>query len=219
MSHRSRFRWTILSTALVFPLLAGAGRANAQRPLDPLTPEERQEAIRLATADGRVRQLAGPREFDVASVELLPVKPAATDVVDPMRLPPTPRQAEVLISVYQGEHTGIRVVVDLQRRALVTAARVERAPAVAGGRPVGVTVPFAPAEVALARAAAEASPGVRGFAGANYEVDYLPITAPDPDLCPSGRCLEVLFRRGDAYLTTTAVVEISTRTVRLRRPR
>jgi hypothetical protein len=201
---------------------AGTTRAEAQRPFDPLTPAERQEAIRLATGDGRVRQLAGNRGFDVALVELLPAKPADTgQPVDPMRLRMGPRQAEVLISVYDGEFTGIRAVVDLQRRAVAQVAAVERGGALlaAGGSQAVASVPFSPREVEIARSAVAANAGVRSFAATptSFTLEYLPISTPDPEFCPSGRCLEVLFRRGDSYLTSTAVVDIPSRAVRVRR--
>jgi len=220
----SRIAWRrsllLHATPGVLALLCAGTAAAQPRPHDPLTPGEREEAARLARADARVRQIAGGRGSDVALVELLPTKPEGGAPADPMRMPRGPRRAEVLISVFEGTPTGVRVVVDLTRHAVADVARLEpRGAAVEGGPPAGVTVPFAPREVDIARTTVAADAGVRAFAGAQagYTLEYLPITTPDPELCPSGRCLEVLFRRGRTYLTTTAVVEIPTRAVRIRR--
>jgi hypothetical protein len=187
--------------ALGLAAVGGAGTAGAQgpRPYDPLTPAEREVAVRLAKADTRVLQIAGGRAFDVAYAELLVPKLAGA-----------PRQAEVLISVFEAGFTGIRAVVDLNRLAVVQVALVER----------GVIVPFSPREVELARTVALRSTSVRALAGAaqsGYAIDYLPITSPEPELCPSGRCLELLFRHGNSYSTSTAVVEIPTQAVHIRR--
>jgi hypothetical protein len=112
--------------------------------------------------------------------------------------------------VFERRVTGIRAVVDLSRQAVVEVAPVQR----------GVSVPFSPQEVELARTLALRSTSVRALAGAaqsGYAIDYLPMTTPEPELCPSGRCLELLFRHGNSYSTSTAVVEIPTQAVRIRR--
>jgi hypothetical protein len=159
-------------------------------------------AVRLVRTDARVMQIAAGRAFDVAYAELIVPK-----------LSGAPRQAEVLVSVFERRVSGIRAVVDLNRQAVVEVAPVQR----------GVSVPFSPREVELARTVALRSASVRALAGpvqsaqSGYAIDYLPVSAPDPALCPSGRCLELLFRRGNSYSTSTAVVEIPTQAVRIRR--
>jgi hypothetical protein len=213
----------VLSLALG-TIPANAAAQQAPRPFDPLTEAERQEAVRLATADPQVHRIAGERAYDVAYAELLPSKPPAAEAAaDPMRLPDMPRRAEVLLSIYQGEFTGVRVVVDLQRHAVAQVTQIPaRAAGLVAGQPAPATVPFSPREVELARGLAQGDARVRAFtagAGAEYTLEYLPITSPEPGICPSGRCLEVLFRRGNAYLTTTAVVDVPSQTVRLRRSR
>ena len=192
-------------------------RQPGVRPLDPLTEQERAAAVAAVNADARVRELTGGRQSDVAYVELLPLK--RDDGED------TPvRAAEVLISVYEGESVGIRAVVDLSRRAVREVARVAGdGPALAAGAR-GAQVPISPGEVELARGLVLRDARFRQMLGIAPEqmsaqqvtTDVLPITTAE-ELCPSGRCVELLFRRGRGYLTTTAVVDIRTRTIRYRR--
>lgn len=221
--------WSLAAPALVAVLLsaAAAPSAHAQpdpsetcrnrspqtrvRPLDPLTQAECAQAIRAVMADARTREIVTGRQFDVAYAELLPAKGRGDD---------TPvRQAEVVVSVYDGQPTGVRAVVDLARGQVVEVARVAgtRAEAqVARGR--GDVVPISPAEVALARGLALRDAAFRtrvGVAPDEVTVEVLPVTEVD-ETCPSGRCVELLFRRGQEYSTTTAVVDIPSRAVRYR---
>ncbi len=190
------------------------------RPLDPLTDFERQTASRLALADQRVLRIASDRAHDVAFVELLVRKP--TDLVDDADRPPDlGRRAEVLISVYESRFTGIRAVIDLERQAVEEVSELPSPPAESDDSlRVGTSVPISPREVELSRRLVLAHPEFRSLVGRPAEeitVEYLPITSVDREYCPSGRCLELLFRRGESYSTTTAVVDIPTQGVRFRR--
>jgi hypothetical protein len=226
MPDRFRSGWSLAAPALLALALAAClpGRAHAQepdacrgraaqarpRPRDPLTQAECAQAIRAVMADARTRELVTGRQSDVALVELLPGKSDSGDA---------PRQAEVLVSVFEGESTGLRAVVDLAAGRVTDVQRVAatRAGAAAQERPGGV-VPISPAEVALARAAAFGDAAFRSRVGAAPEevtVEVLPVTEPD-ETCPSGRCVELLFRRGREYSTTTVVVEVNSRAVRYR---
>jgi hypothetical protein len=229
MPDRFRSWWSLAAPALAALVLAAfaAPYASAQpdpstetcrnrsaqtqvRPLDPLTQAECARAIRAVFADARTRELVTGRQFDVAYAELLPGKGRGETPV---------RQAEVVVSVYDGQPTGVRAVVDLARGTVVDVGRVAstRAQALAApGRP-DIT-PISPAEVALARGLAMRDAAFRTRVGAAPEevtVEVLPVTEVD-ETCPSGRCVELLFRRGREYSTTTAVVDISSRAVRYR---
>lgn len=201
-------------------VVAPPAQPGVVRPLDPLTAAERETAARLALADQRVRRFAGDRAHDVALVELLVRKPDQ-QVDDADRPPPLGRRAEVLISVFETRFTGIRAVVDLERRVVEDVSELPSAPRPAGDSlRGGPAVPISPREVELARRLVFARPELRTFIDSPLEeiaVEYLPISWIDRELCPSGRCVELLFRRGDSFATTTAVVDIPTQTVRFRR--
>jgi hypothetical protein len=209
------------------PPVAAQPPAEQQEPrlLDPLTQAERVLAVRLVTGDQRVRRFAGRRQTDASYVELLIQKPA-----QPGERPS--RTAEVLMTAIGGEPGGVRAIVDLTSQ---TVLEVSRAP---GVRPAFVqpghgrqTVPISRREAEYARAVVLRDAGLRQMLRAPREgvspepeapmrleeltTEFLPITTPE-ELCPSGRCLEILFRRGRGYLTTRAVVELSTGVVRYR---
>jgi hypothetical protein len=181
------------------------------RPLDPLTQAECIRAVRAVVADARTREVVTGRQFDVAYVEVLSGKGRDGQPV---------RQAEVMVSVFDGQPTGVRAVVDLARGTVteVSRAAATRAQVTAAGPGRAELVPISPAEVALARGLATRDAAFRsriGMAAEEVTVEVLPVTEPD-ETCPSGRCVELLFRRGREYSTTTAVVDVSSRAVRYR---
>ena len=117
---------------------------------------------------------------------------------------------------------GIRAVVDLQRGAVTEVGSYT--PGAVGARPTRdgtpFRVPFSQAERQLAREVALRSPEVRSLLGPStegWEVDGLPITQPDREFCPSGRCLLMIFNRGDTYLTSSVMVDVTTRIARIMR--
>lgn len=193
---------------------------GAPRPLDPLSDAERQTATRIILADQRVRRLAGERALDVAFVELLVRKPDQL-VDDADRPPPLGRRAEVLISIFETRFTGLRAVVDLERQVVEEVSELPAAPGLVGDSlRGGPSVPISPREAELARRLVFARAELRTFIETPLEeitVEYLPISWIDRELCPSGRCVELLFRRGDSFATSTAVVDIPTQSVRFRR--
>jgi hypothetical protein len=228
MPDRIRSWWSLTAPALIALVLAAfaAPAAGAQpdpaatcrnrtpqtevRPLDPLTQAECVRAIRAVLADARAREVVTGRQFDVAYAELLPGKGRDGNPV---------RQAEVLVSVYDGQPTGVRAVVDLAQGTVVEVSRAAATRAqVAEGRGRSDLVPISPAEVAMARGLAARDAAFRnrvGMAAEDAVVEVLPVTEPD-EACPSGRCVELLFRRGNVYSTTTVVVDVSSRAVRYR---
>lgn len=189
----------------------GRSAATQVRPLDPLTQAECVRAIRAVIADARTREVVTGRQFDVAYVEVLPGKGRDGEPV---------RQVEVVVSVFDGQPTGVRAVVDLARGTVteVSRAAATRAQLAPAGPGRSDLVPISAAEVALARGLATRDAAFRsrvGMAAEEVTVEVLPVTEPD-ETCPSGRCVELLFRRGNEYSTTTAVVDVSTRAVRYR---
>lgn len=177
-----------------------------------------ETSVRVAVADDRVRDLAGRAELEPVSVELLVAKPAV-EMDDADRPPPIPRRAEVLLAS-GGAGEGIRVVVNLDRRLVEEVTPIAgRSAMIRDTAAVPSQMPITRREAERARSLLFASPQILADLPVDPEettVEYLPITRPEPEFCESGRCLELLFRRGDSYLTTTAVVDLITGTIRIR---
>lgn len=226
--------WTSGPTALVVALtvFATAACAHAQnttyRPqgeepagqsgaLDPLNDAELAAAERLARDDARVREVLGAGRIFVGTVRHRVVKPARE--VPAAGSPDVGRAATVLL--YNPDtHRGARAIVDLREEAVTEVAAVP-----------SEDVPSGEEELAAAWEIARTTLAVREVLGSSVE-RYRPLASPDVgdevDLevqalpvrhaaggpCAEGRCLSLLFRRGDQYLTgVEVVVDVRSRTV------
>jgi hypothetical protein len=184
---------------------------------DPLTPEERELAAKLAEGDERVKKLRGPGRQLLVSVELSTAK---TDNPNDN----TSRFAEVLYYRYEGNQ-GVLALVDLQRRAITLAESIN-----------GDAVPLVAAEVNQALAIALQDRTLVNLLGPNYkqyqvstldsregrpnQVEALRVLASSPqDRCYRHRCLSLLFRQGDTFLTgTSVIVDLTAQNVRVEQP-
>lgn len=210
--------------------LGHRGTQQQQRPLDPLTDDERQKAARIAQDDTRSRTMLGAGRQRVISVELADVKPpeaATARPEDPDRPLQTARLAEVLYFNYE-RNEGVRVVVDLSGSRVREVSRLD-----ANG------VPLAFEEIEEAAALALRNAELRSLLGPSaeryravhpdrdrerdgddaYRVEGLRIVATGPgDPCYRHRCVSLLFRRGQEYLTYTEVtVDLTSKRVRVER--
>lgn len=189
-----------------------SGSAYAQLPLDPLTEREMEVAQRLTRADARVREMVGQRKAVVGATYFLALKPDTVDVrVEPRREPTPIRAALVLIYVYEGDY-GVSGLVDLSRSTVLKVERLENEP-----------IPFAAAEVTAAQQLALRDPRLRreiGPLAAENRIEWLGVNAVEErDPCYKHRCLQLLFRRGRAFLMRPIViVDLTTQTVRLEEP-
>lgn len=190
------------------------------QPLDPLTPEETELAARIADSDSRVRESLGVGRVQLIAVEFLALKsPIYRETREPEQLN-IGRHAAVVFYRYDSDE-GVHVVVDLERRAVGEITRME-----------GRAVPLATAEVAEAFNLALRDERVRGLLGARAgefrvagveraenRVEALRIVAPAlKDPCHRHRCLALLFRRPEGYITGTSVtVDLTAQTVRAER--
>ena len=193
------------------------------QPLDPLTPEETELAARIADSDSRVRESLGAGRVQLIAVEFLALKsPIYRETREPEQLN-IGRHAAVVFYRYDSDE-GVHVVVDLERRAVGEITRME-----------GRAVPLATAEVAEAfnlalrdervggllgaRAGEFRVAGVAGGERAENRVEALRIVAAAlKDPCHRHRCLALLFRRPEGYITGTFVtVDLTAQTVRAER--
>lgn len=184
----------------------------SQLPLDPLTPREAELAQRLARADGRVRELVGQRRSVIGATWFLALKPDTVDVARDRQRDSEPiRAAMVLFYVYDGDY-GVRGLVDLGRSTVLKVDRLDNEP-----------IPFAEEEIAAAQRLALREPRLRealGTGAGESRVEYLGVTPVDErDPCFRHRCVQLLFRRGRAFLMRPIViVDLTTQTVRLEEP-
>lgn len=196
----------------------GAAQAPRQ-PLDPLSAAEQQAAGRLAAADPRVRELAGGGRVRLVYVELANVKAEADDAPGDA---PRGRHAEVVQYRYDDD-SGIRALVDLGRGQVRAVERID-----------GGSVPLTQADLDEAVALALGSAEVRELLGSEakryvaaapgatknppYAIRALLVHASaDGEPCFRQRCVHLFFNRMGAYLTDTAIVDLTGRGVRIER--
>ena len=204
-------RLHLLSTAVGLVLLPTLLQSQRVNPLDPLTPAEIALTRELVRADTQVRRIIGDRRNVLAQISFLALKSEGTDTTAPTREPVPVRAAMATYYVYDGDF-GVRAFVNLAKRAVVVVQRVEEEP-----------IPMAPEEIATAKRLALADSGLRRRLGPRPEalrVEWLGVTAVDTsDACYHRRCVQLLFRRGRAFLSRpTVIINLTNRTVRTEEP-
>jgi hypothetical protein len=243
--RRRRKGFALLACFFTFFLLSPADIASQRRPaaqrpaprqpevlpLDPLTPEEKERAARVASSNARIKELLGSGTPRVVYVEFLALKPDDESRAQerdrrPIRIG---RHAEVVL--YNPENDrGARVIVELDRQDSVR--QVERLDS--------DLVPLTFEDLEVARDLALRSPEVRSFLGADADrfrvlrqaqirrgdeqqiaVEGLRYRTTNPnDPCYRQRCVALLFRRGRVYIgNANVLVNLSTRTARVERRR
>lgn len=199
-------------------LASGTVCAQTRAALDPLTAAERRLAEGIAGEDARVRRLAGDGRVRLAYVEL------ATPKIEGDRRggddEPRGRYAEVLQYRFEDD-SGVRSLVDLEKRAVLDVQRVE-----------GNAVPLTREDLQEAVKLALDSGEVRTLLGreaARYVVAEPAATENPPyairallvhsharrDPCFRRRCVHLFFQQRDAYLTDSAIVDLTERRVRI----
>ena len=220
-----RRRYGSATAALV--ILGGVFSAGCPRPpraLDPLTPEEKQAAERIARSDPAVIQQLLQGRTELVYVTFFPLKPAApgTDR-DPDKLV-MERAAEVVFYRFDGDF-GVRAIVNLVSKK-VTVQRLE-----------GADVPISKQDWTDALRLALNNPEIQKALGADLDrfrrltqftsnaatlkqdaVRSLQISTSDPnDPCYRNRCVQLLFRKEGMYLLDSAIVNLTTGTVRIQK--
>jgi hypothetical protein len=198
--------------------------APGRLPLDALADDEKRAAERIALADRRVQELLGSGQRRLVSIDVFAEKPPREQLEAAAAGRPIPmaRSAEVLFFRPEGE-VGVRAIVDLSAGTVTDVSRV-----------ASPQVPLTQADLAEAWQLAAREPQVRSLLGADvdrfqvaatpargvaarprYAVEALPMEAvAERDPCYKHRCLQLLFRRADAYLMRPIViVDLSARKV------
>jgi hypothetical protein len=210
--------------------LSSAAVAQAQEartlPLDPLTPQEHETAMRIAQADARVKELLGDRTRLIYT-EFIAVKRSETPgtAARPQaEAPPAGRFADVLFIRYD-TNVGVRVLVDLAAKKVSEVVRVS-----------GRSVPINTDEVEQAARLALAdervvrlfgpqantfrvarSPAGTLQTGENRIEGLRTLGATREDPCYEHRCIVLFFRQANRYIRLNqVVVDLTTQRVLLR---
>jgi hypothetical protein len=203
----------LLSGAMVLPaqeISRPPQAASERRALDPLTGDEQAAAERIARSDAKVKELLGE-----TGVRLVSATPVLIKTESPERFDVASRQIEVVLFRPQGE-VGARVVVNLQRNAVVEVSRLasDQVPFTNDDLADAFQLAMRDAEVLKALGPEARTfrprtgpPGPAGTAAPQNTVGGLPVRSPDPnDPCSTHRCLRLTFRRGTDYLSEPIVV-------------
>jgi hypothetical protein len=200
----------------------GSKVATRRRALDPLTPTEQALAERIARSDGRVKEILGD-----AGVRLVSVIPVLLKAEVPEKTNVTQRQVEVVLFQPQRE-LGARVIVNLSQNGVVEVSRLASdqvrftdddlsdAFQMAMRDPEVLRVLGAAAQTFRLRSG---PPTTTAAAPANT-VGGLPVRSTDPnDPCSKHRCLWLMFRRGNDYLSQPNVtVDLTDKHVYVEKP-
>jgi hypothetical protein len=192
--------------------------AQRRYPLDPLTKDEKETAVKIAREDPRVRELAGADAWLVYA-NFIAVKQDGV-------VPPAARMADVLF--YRADtNLGIRALVDLSGRVMDVVTMP------------GHSVPLGATDLEIAANIARATPEVGRMLDADLQsfrvatgevitrehtrgnlIEGLRTvgTAPD-DPCTIHRCVQLLFSRDGNYLRMEdqITVDLTARRVLIRR--
>lgn len=214
---------TLLLALLLQSISSNPPRVKAQTQrgqtykFDPLTPEERELAVRLAEADERVKKMRGQGRHNLILVELATPKTGDQNDLNS-------RHAEVLYYRYDGNQ-GVLTLVDLRRQAVQEVVAIN-----------GDSVPLVAEEVNEALNLALQNRTLINLLGPNYQqyrvasssspdrepnrVEALRLLASSPDdPCYRHRCVSLLFRQGDTFLTgTEVIVDLTNQRVRVDQP-
>lgn len=206
-------RITGVTALIILASSAGIAKAQPERPLplDPLTASERALTDTIVRADPRVREFLAGGPSRLINLDFIAVK-TPRESATREEVPPSRRSAEALLYRYD-TNQGIRVLVDLERRAVTDMVRIP-----------GESVPINSDEVAQAAKIALADrrvvqlfggrmPEFRVATGpATLEEGNQPrieglrtigVTPEDP--CYRRRCVVLFFRVNNQYVQMNRV--------------
>ncbi len=166
-----------------------------RRALDPLTADEQAAAERVARNDPKVKELLGE-----TGVRLVSAVPVLIKAESPEKTNLAQREIEVVLFRPQGE-VGARVIVNLPQHGVVAVTRL-----------ASDQVPFTNDDLADAFQMALRDPEVLKALGPEAQ------TFPN-DPCSKHRCLWLMFRRGNDYLSQPSVtVDLTDKRVYVEKP-
>jgi hypothetical protein len=196
------------------------------QPLDPLTAAERKDAESVARADARVKELLGGGRTRLVYVDFIAVKRSdAGDAPDVPTKLDVGRHAEVVFYRYDDD-SGVRAVVDVLKKAVVQAERVDSAEVPLNTEELSESFALAlknDAVTSLLGAdaktfrVADVGAAAKGAAPRNIIHGLRVVATSDADSCWRHRCVQLFFRRGDVYLIDSVVVDLTAQQSRVER--
>lgn len=205
------------------PQQESASQEAKRLPLDPLSPEERAVAEHIARADKRVKDMLGEGNVRLISVELLAMK-----VENPSSDSRPMRHAEVVLFLPE-RGAGVQVTVNLEKESVEQAMLLNSAQVPMNADDLAEALELAMKNEELLKALGpearsyrpDIRPGARTLEQSEYGVTGLRVrgtTAKDP--CFRDRCMQLFFRKGNAFLSEPLVtVDLTARKVTLERKR
>jgi len=196
--------------------------ASQRLPLDPLVPQEKAIAERIARTDKRVMELVGEAGVRVVSVELLALKPESLATAQEM-----PRRAEVMLFQPERE-VGAKIAVNLQRGTVEQVERLSSREVPMTQQDLSDAFQLALGEPELQKILPElpsyhvqTANESQVLVAAQNMVTGLPIRGTKPnDPCTKHRCMQLFFKRGRDYLSEASViVDLSAKHVYVERKR
>jgi len=200
----------------------GSRVATERRPLDPLTPAEQALAERIARGDGRVKEILGE-----AGVRLVSATPVLIKTESPEKFDVALRQVEVVLFQPQRE-VGARVIVNLRQNAVVEVSRLASDQVRFTDDDLSDAFQLAMKDPEVLRVLGteaqtfrpQTGPPTTTAAAPANTVAGLPVRSSDPnDPCSKHRCLWLMFRRGNDYLSQPSVtVDLTDKRVYVEKP-
>jgi hypothetical protein len=184
-------------------------------PLDPLTATERQLVERIALSDPQIRAILPAPRPRVIYIEPVSLKPDSRPEISEAEGPLT-RHAEALFFDDDAQ-VGLRVLVDLTQSTVKETASVESSRVPMTGDDLLTAYKIALQDVVVKEALGanithdlqqrDAQQLIVGAGRERLVVRPLPVHGTEEnDPCYKHRCLQLFFRRGDAYLTEPIVI-------------
>src|SRR5579863_3007848 len=211
----SNFSFRVPCNALAFELSVilllasnsfGQAHGPVPLPLDPLTTKEWVSAKQLVLAAHEVRQLFNPNvELRLCSVDFFVAKSSSNEQITSE----STRRARVIVYDPQTD-TGVGAVVNLAKLQIETVDKLD-----------ADEIPLAPADVEEARKLAIHDPifqyHVLNEVAKDYVIEGMLMRGvDDADPCKRDRCISLLVRHGDEYVTgITTTVNLRTKKVQL----
>jgi hypothetical protein len=190
-----------------------------RRALEPLNVDEHAAVERVARAEPRVKELVGE-----TGVRVVSVTPVLIKTESPTQFDVTQRQVEVIL-FHPEREVGARVIINLQQNKVVAVTKLSGDQVMMTNDDVADAFHLALRDPEVVKVL---GPEAQRFqignppSGARPEnaVEGLPVRSTDPnDPCSKHRCINLLFRRGNNYLTQSVTVDLTAKHVTVEKPK
>ncbi len=213
-----RGRRAAATLLILIPLTASAAGAVSA---SGLTQAQRSVAVKIASTDSRTRELLGPGEPTVVSIDSAFDKTEADAFLSGQDPIPAPRATVLLWNRATGKAARVTLSGGDAKAVGAEAVRLEDVPLMPDE--VDQALTLAQADAAVKEAIGASLPRFRmatpGAVAAPYSASALPLRSSDPkDPCATHRCLDLIFRVEQGFLPLRVEVDLTLHSVRLEGP-